>query len=462
MLTTIARHTFAEIVRDGRFKFLAALLIVLTVAGGFAGWQQVRTLRAEAAAATAGERARWLGQGEKNPHSAAHYGVYAFKEPRPLAVLDPGVQPYLGSAIWLEAHKQNEPLYRAAADGTALERFGDLNAALVGRVLLPLLVILLGFAAFAGERERGTLRQLLALGVTPRALLAGKALGLAAAIGLVLAPLAVLGIAAAAALAPAGQRADELLRALGFVGVYALYLGAFLLLTLAVSALARSGRTALVVLLAVWLFGVVAWPRALSDLGRSLHPTPSNVAFRAELEAALGDPHGRETLEVQRQAILQRYGVKTTAELPINWAGIALQFGEERANGLFDRFYGELWSAFVAQERVVQLGSWLSPAPALQLLSQALAGNDPAHHRAFVVQAETHRRRMQATLNGALRDRKGVTTAYNWDAVAPFTFASPTVGAALAPVLLSVALLIGWLLVAAAVALWSVRRLRPL
>ena len=150
----IARHTFTELSRDGRFRLTAALLVVLTVVAGLAGWQQVNALRAEAAAAATGERGRWLDQGNKNPHSAAHYGIYAFKEPRPLAVVDPGVQAYLGSAVYLEAHKQNEPLYRPAQDGTALQRFGDLSPALVGQALLPLLVILLGFAAFAGERER--------------------------------------------------------------------------------------------------------------------------------------------------------------------------------------------------------------------------------------------------------------------------------------------------------------------
>jgi len=459
MILPIARHTFTELTRDGRFRLTAGLLIVLTVVASLAGWQQVRTLRAEAESAAGGERSRWLGQGDKNPHSAAHYGVYAFKEPRPLAVLAPGVQPYLGSAVYLEAHRQNEPLYRPAQDGTALARFGDLSAALVGRVLLPLLVILLGFAAFAGERESGTLRQLLALGVPPRSLLAGKALGLGAALALVLAPVAVLGIAAATLLAPSGQRIDELLRAFSFAGVHALYVGAFLSLTLAVSAFVGSSRTAVVLMLTFWLAGVVAWPRALSDLGRTLHPTPSSVAFRDALDAALGDPHARETLEAQRQAILKQYGVTSTADLPINWSGVALQFGEERANTLFDRFYGELWTTLRAQDRIFQIGALLSPAPALQLVSQALAGNDTAHHRAFLDQAEAQRRAMQVALNGALRDGKGSTAAFHWESIPPFRYQPPTIGPALAPVLPSLGLLVLWFLAATAAALLSIRRL---
>ncbi|MSU52415.1 MAG: DUF3526 domain-containing protein [Opitutaceae bacterium] len=467
MLITIARHTFSGLVREGRLWITTGLLVILILVAGLAGWQQVRTLRAEAATATAHERERWLGQGEKNPHSAAHYGFYAFKTPRPLAVLDPGVQPYLGSAVWLEAHKQNEPLYRPAQDGTALQRFGDLSAALVGQALLPLLVILLGFASFAGERETGTLRQLLALGVSPCDLLAGKALGLGSALALVLAPLAVLGLAAATAFAPAGQRTDELLRALGFVAAYALYLGVFLFLTLTVSALVRSARTAAVMLLAFWLVGIVAWPRALSDLGRALHPTPSSVAFRAELDAALGDPHAADTKETEKQALLKKYGVTKTKDLPINWAGVSLQLGEEHGNELFDRFFGRLWATLAAQDRIFQLGSLLSPAPALQLVSQALAGNDTAQHIDFLTQAETQRRAIQRTLNGAIRDGKALgdgdweikTERQLWEKIPPFVYTPPSVGTALAPVLLGIVLLVAWCAAAWCAALWAVRRL---
>ena len=460
MITSIVRHTYAELVRDGRFRLTAAVLVALALVAGLAGWQQVRALHAEAEAAAAGERGRWLGQGDKNPHAAAHYGTYAFKAPRPLAVVDPGVQAYLGSAVYLEAHRQNEPLHRPAQDGTALQRFGDLSPALVGQTLLPLLAILLGYAAFAGERERGTLRQLLAIGVRPLHLLMGKALGCIAALTLVLAPLAALGVAAAAVLAPPGQRLDELLRAMAWVAAHTIYLGTFLFLTLAVSALARSARIALVVLLGFWLVGVVALPRALSDLGRSLHPTPSSIAFRTELDAALGDPHGRETLEAQRVAILRQYGVSRTQDLPVNWSGIALQIGEERANQIFDRFFQGLWSTLDAQDLVFQLGAFLSPAPAIKLLSQALAGNDTAQHLAFLTQAEQHRREMQRTLNGALRDSKGSTTAFDWNRVPPFVFSPPPLTSALAPLLPSLALLTVWFAATAVAASVAVSRLR--
>ena len=98
-------------------------------------------------------REQWLSQPEQNPHSGAHYGTYAFKPKTFLSSVDTGVEPYVGAAVWLEAHNQNQFQARPAEDATAVERFGQLTAAVVLQILLPLLSILVSFSVFAGERE---------------------------------------------------------------------------------------------------------------------------------------------------------------------------------------------------------------------------------------------------------------------------------------------------------------------
>jgi ABC-2 type transport system permease protein len=50
---------------------------------------------------------------------------------------------------------------------TSLQRFSPLSMAFGLQILVPLLIVLLAFSAFTGERERGTLRQLLSIGVQP-------------------------------------------------------------------------------------------------------------------------------------------------------------------------------------------------------------------------------------------------------------------------------------------------------
>ncbi|MGC4083522.1 MAG: hypothetical protein QM736_15780 [Vicinamibacterales bacterium] len=108
MVGRIARKEFTEYVRDGRFRVLGALVLAVAVAALAAGWRQYSDVQRQHAKAQAATRAQWLQQGNKNPHSAAHYGVYAFKPKSRLALFDTGVDSYVGVAAWLEAHKQNE------------------------------------------------------------------------------------------------------------------------------------------------------------------------------------------------------------------------------------------------------------------------------------------------------------------------------------------------------------------
>lgn len=180
MLIRIARKEIVEMVRDGRFRFAGGMVFLLLSCALLLGWQHYREVSAQQQAAQLATRHQWLNQGKKNPHSAAHYGIYAFKPKIPLSLLDRGTDPYTGVAVWLEAHKQNQFQYRPAQDATAVQRFGELSGAMVLQVLVPLLIVLLAFSSLAGEREAGTLRQLMSLGVRPSVLLRGKALGVAA------------------------------------------------------------------------------------------------------------------------------------------------------------------------------------------------------------------------------------------------------------------------------------------
>jgi hypothetical protein len=119
MVWTIARKELTEMFRDGRFVAAAAIVLVLLLAAVGAGWKHYSDVHAQHSRAQQETREQWLDQGEKNPHSAAHYGVYAFKPKTHLSMIDTGVDPYTGVAVWLEAHYQNQFLHRPAQDATA-------------------------------------------------------------------------------------------------------------------------------------------------------------------------------------------------------------------------------------------------------------------------------------------------------------------------------------------------------
>ena len=139
MIKHIVRKEFTDVVRDGRFRWCAALVGALLLVSLGHGWVQARQAQEELAAAQATARDHWESQGEKNPHSAAHYGIYAFKPRLALSFVDEGVDPYTGTSVWLEAHRQNDFLMRPAQDATSAQRVGALTAAQVLQHLVPLL-----------------------------------------------------------------------------------------------------------------------------------------------------------------------------------------------------------------------------------------------------------------------------------------------------------------------------------
>jgi ABC-2 type transport system permease protein len=127
MILKIAFKELKEIVHEGRFRVTAITVFALLLAALFVSRSYYSSVNAQHNEAKKNAREEWLGQGQKNPHSAAHYGTYAFKPKYPLSLIDNGVDRYTGVSIYLEAHKRNEAQYMAAQDQTALSRFGDLS-----------------------------------------------------------------------------------------------------------------------------------------------------------------------------------------------------------------------------------------------------------------------------------------------------------------------------------------------
>jgi ABC-2 type transport system permease protein len=474
MILTIARKEAVELWRDGRFRWGAALVITLLAVALLSGWQHLRDIEASHTAATDATWQRWLSQGEKNPHSAAHYGVYAFKPVTPLSLVDQGVNSYTGVFTWLEAHNQNPFEYRPAQDAPALARFGQLTASTVLQLLVPLLIVLLGFSAIAAEREAGTMRLLLSAGVTRGTLAAGKAAGLALGLGVLLVPAALVG--ALALLASSSNATDTVasvspLRVMLLGGSYLLYFAAMLGVTLAVSAWARTARVALVTLLGLWIVNALVAPRVATDVARARAPLPAAEAFRTAIADDLRNGIDGHSPQDQRQnalrdSVLAAYGVDSIAELPVNYAGISLQAGEEYANRVYDRHYGALASTLLAQEALHRQLGLVAPLLAVRSASMALAGTDVYHHEHFVRAAEEHRRLIQRILNADIAQNSRFGETYTagpelWARVPEFAYEPPSLAAVIANEAPSALLLVVWVLLAGGAYGVGMRRLTP-
>jgi ABC-2 type transport system permease protein len=417
--------------RDWRAKLIVLLGVAIALVAALLTAREVASRMADRAVATEVEQERWLGQGVKNAHTAAHYGIYVFKPVSTLSAIEPGIERYVGSTVWLEAHKQNEFSYRPANDQPNSARQLSLTPAFVLQVLAPLAMAFLGFGLFAAERERSSLRALRMTAAPFSAIGAARATTIWLA-SLVLSLPAVLAIVFVSMWHGRADTsvafADPVIRGTVFTAGYAVYLAAWALVIASVSAWARSTRAALAVLIALWALWTLVLPRAAVEVADKLQPLPSAQAFREAMTNALGEPHDPDVEAKQKAAILAQYGVKDIAELPVNWRGISLAQGEAKGDRIFDEHYGKLFTAMDAQSRLIAHAGWLSPTVAVASLAGAAAASDNSHHQQFVLQAETHRRLIQKMMNDFITanpDRNGQRVDGDkalWQSVPPFQF----------------------------------------
>jgi ABC-2 type transport system permease protein len=471
MIRTIARKEMLEMLRDGRFRWSAAITFCLLLGALALGWQHYAEVNAQHEAARRATRQQWLTQGEKNPHSAAHYGVYAFKPKMPLSLVDRGVDPYVGVAAWLEAHKQNEFKFKPAQDATAIQRLGEMTGATVLQLLLPLLIILLTFSAFTAERELGTLRQLLSLGVKSSDLALGKSLGIASALGTLLVPATLIGVAGLALTSENGSLQAALPRLGVMMLSYLLYFAIFIGVSLAVSARAKSSRVALVTLLGIWIFNGLIAPKAVSDIARSVHPSPSAIEFAKRIERDLQfGIDGHDTADKRaialKQRLLKQYNVDNIDKLPVNFAGISIQEGEEHGNQVFDKHFSELWDNFDKQRRIHELAAAVAPVLAVRSLSMAMAGTDFSQHAHFAKAAEDYRRLINRAMNMDMAyNQKDPNATYVrgqdlWEKIPDFNYVAPDLAWVLSRQNLSFGMLAAWCFAALAAAWAGVKTLR--
>jgi len=462
----IARNEWRAMLRNQVALAAAVLMLALTLAAILVSHERVRAVNAERARFQSSADAQWNAQPDRHPHRVVHYGHYVFRPLSPLAFFDFGVDPFTGHTLFLEGHRQNSANFSDAGQSSVLLRFGQLTPAFVLQVLTPLLIAFLAFGSVARERERGQLRLQLTQGVKGMTLLGGK---LAAHAGIAL----LLGAPAFAALAViAALHGAVALEALAMAAGYALYLLAWALGAVLVSALLPRARDALLVLVGVWIVTTILLPRVMPDLAVRGIERPTRIETEAAIHArlkAMGDSHNPNDPYFNRfkQKVLDQYGVSRIEDLPVNYGGLVMQEGERMTSALFEEFMRADHAAQAAQSGVVYGAAVVSPVLALRRLSTALAGTDLDHHARFLAEGERYRYRFVQALNGLHatevryeNDREQRVGRHHWQETARFGY-PPASFASVATrhVLPAGAVLAGWLLALIVAARFTAQKL---
>jgi ABC-2 type transport system permease protein len=462
---TLAVKDATEIWRDGRFRWAAGLLLLLIVAAVAGGVHNQAQIARQHRDAQQAERDVWLDKGDMNPHAAAHYGAFVFKPVQPLSAIDPGLDPFVGVFVFLEAHQQQLARHRPIEDATPTRRLGQLTPASAALILLPLLVVSLTFSSFAAERDQGTLRPLLAMGLSRGALLAGKAIGAMLPLAAVIVPATAIGAAIVVWNAPADPGAPIAGRAAAMGAVYLVHTLIWIGLGLTVSARARSQGAALVVLLALWFANAFIMPPLAMAAAKWIDPSPSAIEFAA---AIAEEKASWPTWDERVDAVMARFldGEFESTMAPSNVEVVALLESEADETSLYNRHFAALSQLQSRQSQAAERVGVIAPTLAARALSMALAGTDDAHDRDFADAASQYRTAMLTTLNGELAG-SGRFNAFDytrgrelWEKVPAFDYEPPAMRWALAVHRWSALALAAWLIAVSIGAAWSVSSMR--
>lgn len=467
LLGRVAREEWRALTRNRVSVVAAMILAALLVSAAILGVEQRNAIEATREHYQARSDQQFDAQPDRHPHRMVHYGQFVFRPLSALAFFDRGVDSFTGNTVFLEGHRQNSANFSEARQSSLLLRFGELTPAFVLQTLAPLLVIFLAYGAVAGERERGTLRLVAAQGLEPSLMMMGKLAAYAGVVGLILAP-AALALLAAALLGWASPGPTLLL-----ILIYGLYLAAWAVAAVLVSALARRSRDALIVLVSIWMVLVVLVPRTLPEIAaRWQAPTriETDIAIHEDL-AKIGDSHNPDDpyFSAFKARTLAKYGVQRVEDLPVQWSGLVGMEGERLTSQLFDRYAREAFAREQAQNDFVRRFGAVSPVIALRQASMSLAGTDIESHQDFLDQVERHRYAFVQALNrmqveqipnrNAGEDPR--ISADNWKRLPSFSYVAPDMlSLAGGRIAANLAILAVWLVVLLALIAPVARRLR--
>ncbi len=376
--------------RRSRLGVLAGLaLLLLVIASTISTVVQVESERALRENFQTSAEDTFKEQPDRHPHRMVHYGHYVFRAPAPLAIIDPGVDVHTGTIMFLEGHRQNSavfsPQYAAAQAGP----FAQLTPAFAYQILVPLLLIIIGFATISREREGKTDYLLVTSTVSPIELWLGKTLALSTVALVALIPLGI-------ALILAVLQGEGVGIVVVFLLGYVLYLVCWSSLITAVSAWTRRSALSLSLLLASWILLCVIMPRLAGTVANTALPLDGKIVKDMEVTRALreeGDGHNANDPAFQqlRAQILAQYNVEHIEDLPVNFRGIVASNSEATLTDILNEFADERMAQELAQSNLVRWMSPLSPALAAKAFSVQLASTDLKQHHRFLRDAEALR-----------------------------------------------------------------------
>ena len=263
--------------------------------------------------------------------------------------------------------------------------FTKLDWAFLVGVVLSFISILFTFDAISGERERGTLRLMLAGSVPRDSVLMGKFLGALLSIGLPFVTAALVNLFLLSVSGSVQLSASEWGRLGAILLIATLYVSIFIALGLLVSARARLSSVSLVVLLLIWTVFVLLMPATLGSISRGLKPTMTSDEYRSrrsELWTDIWNQYDVDSSAMQDEPM--------TREIPPNRITASWSAAFTKEAHAHEKLNEEQLRSQISQIQLARNLSRTSPTAILQYAIEALAGAGLSRHLDFLDQVRQY------------------------------------------------------------------------
>ena len=310
-------------------KFLISFLIctVLILTSLWTGYQLYEI-----------ERSWYVTAVNENSNTLINLGSYALlttegakvtRPPTRLSIFVRGVDSTVGKAASVSARP--EVMLRDSRFGLnpIFAVFGELDLAFIVKIILSLFALLFSYNAISGERELGTLKQVLSNSISRAGFIVGKTIG--GLVTLLIPFLVPLLMALLILLIGFGVSfsADEWLRIGMITLVFCLYLAVFYMIGMFMSSLTRNSTVSFLLCLVVWVLSIAVLPKAAVEIAGQLSPAPSIDALEAQLATLRRDYYAQfRALATDKVSALVASGVEEYGEL-----ALALDEAESETKG---------------------------------------------------------------------------------------------------------------------------------
>ena len=366
MIRQIIHKEILENLLSFRFILSLVLIILLFAVSGFVFVGKYRQQSSDYWEKT-NENLAGLNEQSRRLSRLAFYRQSVWRKPKPLALCSEGFEKSLPNCITFDVFSSDLPEIKGRGNFT-LSRFSSIDWVFIISMILSFLALVFTYDSISGEKEDGTLRQILANTIPRHEVLLGKYLGVVLTIGIPMFIGLLVSLIIVVASNVAVMSGLDWLKILAIILLSFLYLSMFILLGMFVSSRTAHTANSMVILLLIWVVLVVLIP----SFGRIISEVSGKAPNPAELERKLAE------ISTEIWSNTERFGERAgNASGNLNWEGnnpparARLRIAETNAK---NQAREDHHNKMLAQALTGRNLTCISPTVIYQRASEAVAG----------------------------------------------------------------------------------------